>query len=135
MVAAAAGTSVNREILAAVNYWFRHVWETFWPLYPGVMLAAALSDNSLVAIVVFRLPLHVFMALAGAPLLRTIDRRMVDSPDGSAANAGCIPERHVDTGCHHRRLDIRQHHGFPSSLRPSAPTVARPCSAAMDPPS
>jgi hypothetical protein len=26
----------------AVNYWFRHIWEYWWPLYPGVMLAATL---------------------------------------------------------------------------------------------
>ena len=25
-----------------VNYWFRHIWEYWWPLYPGVMLAATL---------------------------------------------------------------------------------------------
>lgn len=25
-----------------VNYWFRHLWEYWWPLYPGVMLAATL---------------------------------------------------------------------------------------------
>lgn len=25
----------------AVNYWFRHVWEYWWPLYPGVIVALA----------------------------------------------------------------------------------------------
>ena len=25
-----------------VNYWFRHIWEYWWPLYPGVMLAATM---------------------------------------------------------------------------------------------
>jgi uncharacterized protein len=29
--------------LAALNYWFRHLWEFWWPLYPGVMLAMAVS--------------------------------------------------------------------------------------------
>jgi integral membrane protein (TIGR00529 family) len=28
---------------AAVNYWFRHVWEYWWPLYPGVILAIKYS--------------------------------------------------------------------------------------------
>jgi hypothetical protein len=27
-----------------VNYWFRHLWEYWWPLYPGVMLAATLFN-------------------------------------------------------------------------------------------
>jgi integral membrane protein (TIGR00529 family) len=26
---------------ASVNYWFRHVWEYWWPLYPGVIIAMA----------------------------------------------------------------------------------------------
>ena len=25
----------------AVNYWFRHIWEYWWPLYPGVIVAMA----------------------------------------------------------------------------------------------
>lgn len=29
---------------AAVNYWFRHVWEYWWPLYPGVILTVAIFD-------------------------------------------------------------------------------------------
>lgn len=28
----------------AVNYWFRHVWEYWWPLYPGVIVAMSLFD-------------------------------------------------------------------------------------------
>ncbi|MDD4869795.1 MAG: DUF401 family protein [Kiritimatiellae bacterium] len=27
------------EWKAAVNYWFRHLWEYWWPLYPGVIIA------------------------------------------------------------------------------------------------
>ncbi len=33
------------ERLTALNYWFRHVWEFWWPLYPGVILAIALSGE------------------------------------------------------------------------------------------
>ncbi len=29
---------------AAVNYWFRHVWEYWWPLYPGVIIAMAIFE-------------------------------------------------------------------------------------------
>lgn len=32
--------------LAAANYWFRHVMEFFWPLYPGVMLTAGIVGIS-----------------------------------------------------------------------------------------
>lgn len=27
-----------------INYWFRHVWEYWWPLYPGVLLAVDLTN-------------------------------------------------------------------------------------------
>ena len=30
------------EWKAAVNYWFRHIWEYWWPLYPGVIVAMPL---------------------------------------------------------------------------------------------
>lgn len=32
---------------ALVNYWFRHLWELIWPMYPGLILAASLSGVSL----------------------------------------------------------------------------------------
>jgi len=34
--------SAPRELKAAINYWFRHVVEFWWPLYPGVILAVSL---------------------------------------------------------------------------------------------
>lgn len=35
---------LKAEDQALINYWFRHVWETAWPLYPGVILTVALAD-------------------------------------------------------------------------------------------
>jgi integral membrane protein (TIGR00529 family) len=32
--------------LAAANYWFRHIMEFFWPLYPGIILAAGIVGIS-----------------------------------------------------------------------------------------
>ena len=32
------------EWKSAVNYWFRHVWEYWWPLYPGVIVAMSLFE-------------------------------------------------------------------------------------------
>jgi integral membrane protein (TIGR00529 family) len=34
-----AGADRNANWKAAINYWFRHVWEYWWPLYPGVIIA------------------------------------------------------------------------------------------------
>ena len=35
--------SLSGEHKTAINYWFRHVWEYWWPLYPGVILGIAIS--------------------------------------------------------------------------------------------
>lgn len=37
----------NRDIQpllkTQINYWFRHIWEYWWPLYPGILLAIEIS--------------------------------------------------------------------------------------------
>jgi len=43
MVDASLGAlPVNKERKTVINYWFRHVWEYWWPIFPGVILAVAL---------------------------------------------------------------------------------------------
>jgi integral membrane protein (TIGR00529 family) len=32
------------DVKAGINYWFRHVWEYWWPLYPGVIVAMSFFD-------------------------------------------------------------------------------------------
>ena len=39
--------SVSAMDQTLVNYWFRHLWELIWPMYPGIILAASLSSTSL----------------------------------------------------------------------------------------
>ncbi len=36
--------NIKPGLLVYINYWFRHVWEYFWPLYPGVILVLAVVD-------------------------------------------------------------------------------------------
>jgi hypothetical protein len=36
--------AIGNEDQALINYWFRHVWEMAWPLYPGIILTVALAD-------------------------------------------------------------------------------------------
>lgn len=50
--AVSADMSLGNEDRAVINYWFRHVWEMAWPLYPGIILTVALADipiSSLIA--------------------------------------------------------------------------------------
>ena len=39
-----------------LNYWFRHVWEPSWPLYPGIILAAALAGLPIGTLCLLGLP-------------------------------------------------------------------------------
>ncbi|RPI36324.1 MAG: DUF401 family protein [Nitrospiraceae bacterium] len=41
---ATSGMQMSQEEKAFINYWFRHPWEFVLPLYPGVLLASAVSN-------------------------------------------------------------------------------------------
>jgi uncharacterized protein len=34
-----SGNTLKPAHKVAINYWFRHIWEYWWPLYPGIILA------------------------------------------------------------------------------------------------
>ena len=36
-------TNLSPEESTFINYWFRHLWEYWWPLYPGVLMAIAIT--------------------------------------------------------------------------------------------
>jgi len=48
---ATAGLSISQEEKAFINYWFRHPWEFILPLYPGVLLASAVSNIPLYSLI------------------------------------------------------------------------------------
>lgn len=48
-----------------LNYWFRHVWETWWPLYPGIILAASITGLSIGHIALYGLPGMIVMLALG----------------------------------------------------------------------
>ncbi len=41
------GLKMSQEEKGFINYWFRHPWECILPLYPGILLAAAISHIEL----------------------------------------------------------------------------------------
>jgi uncharacterized protein len=64
---------LTAEHKSLVNYWFRHIWEFCWPLYPGVILTVALSGIDLWTFVVIQFPLTLISAYTGyIVLLRPI---------------------------------------------------------------
>ena len=48
-----------------INYWFRHMWEFWWPLYPGVLLAIDLSGLPVGKYIFFMSPLTLVYILGG----------------------------------------------------------------------
>ncbi len=40
---AASELSIHPKDQTLINYWFRHIWELAWPLYPGLILASSLA--------------------------------------------------------------------------------------------
>jgi len=50
---------------AVVNYWFRHVWEVCWPLYPGIILTVALADMTIADLISKTWPGALVMIGAG----------------------------------------------------------------------
>ena len=73
MVDTACGREpVSAEIKTAVNYWFRHMWEYWWPLYPGVVLAVSLMGVEAWAFMLVQAPLTVFTLGAGLLFLRRL---------------------------------------------------------------
>lgn len=57
--------NLSGEDKVMLNYWFRHVWELAWPLYPGVILASSLAGVPIGTLVLFCLPCPVVCILLG----------------------------------------------------------------------
>jgi integral membrane protein (TIGR00529 family) len=51
--------------LSYINYWFRHIWEYWWPLYPGVLLTVTIADLNLWVFALFLIPLTLVAVCAG----------------------------------------------------------------------
>ena len=66
-----------------INYWFRHAWEPFWPLFPGVILAMGLSGIPVHVFVPMQAPIVLFVLVVGwLFFIRAIPRR-AKSSDGA----------------------------------------------------
>jgi len=68
--AAATGTGLDKQDKTLINYWFRHVWEYAWPLYPGVMITSQLLGIEVRWVSLAQAPMCVAAILAGLVFLR-----------------------------------------------------------------
>jgi integral membrane protein (TIGR00529 family) len=65
---------LSGQQLSYINYWFRHIWEYWWPIYPGVLLATLMADINLMIFVVFMSPLTVIAVFFGWLPLKNLDQ-------------------------------------------------------------
>ena len=49
----------------AANYWFRHMAEFVWPIYPGLILTEAITGMPIISVAVLQLPLTLSMVVIG----------------------------------------------------------------------
>ena len=56
---------ISTESKAFLNYWFRHIWEYCWPLYPALILTATILNVPIRRIIITQLPLTLAAIFAG----------------------------------------------------------------------
>lgn len=78
---ASKGVQVKSEQNAAINYWYRHIWEYYLPLYPSSLLAVEILDIPYSTFILVMLPFTIISIIAGLIL----NRGMV-MPDKSCHN-------------------------------------------------
>jgi len=58
-------TSLTQEEKTFLNFWFRHLWEYFWPLYPGLIIASGILGIPILKISKFQYPMSIFALIVG----------------------------------------------------------------------
>ena len=48
-----------------VNYWFRHIWEFVWPLFPGIILFAGILKVEIQEVILVQFPLTITAVIIG----------------------------------------------------------------------
>jgi len=59
--------------LSFINYWYRHIWEYWWPLYPGILLAVTLADIDLWTIMMVMCPFTIIAVSLGSLSVKGVD--------------------------------------------------------------
>jgi len=80
-------SKLSETQLSFVNYWFRHIWEHWWPLYPGILLTTVITEIGLLTLIVIMCPFTVvavwlgYRALKGSYHLPTDNRSRFKTSD------------------------------------------------------
>jgi integral membrane protein (TIGR00529 family) len=86
---ATEGLKMSQEEKAFINYWYRHPWEYVLPLYPGILLAAAISSVPLYRLIVHNMAYAAVLLSAGF----IFSMRRIETADAAASDAPEETER------------------------------------------
>jgi hypothetical protein len=76
---------LERRDTALVNYWFRHLWELCWPLYPGIILASSLAGVPLAELILYTSPcILLCLGLGWRFIMRPAVAHLRDAPPAAA---------------------------------------------------
>jgi integral membrane protein (TIGR00529 family) len=79
------------EFRTVTNYWFRHIAEFAWPLYPGIILSEAITGLPISDVAVMQLPLTIMMVIVGLFFfIRTIQPGTAGSSSNHSALLGIL---------------------------------------------
>lgn len=79
----ASRMNLQAEEKTFINYWFRHIWELIWPLYPSIILFSALLEVEIREIVKVQFPLTIAVFVIGLVWeQRNIKRNIIESTNG-----------------------------------------------------
>jgi len=81
---AGARTGISGRKLAAINYWFRHILEYVWPLYPGIILSASILGLEASDVVRAQWPMSAGMIIGGV-LFLLLPLGALNTNNGSAS--------------------------------------------------
>ncbi|MEN3048026.1 MAG: DUF401 family protein [Candidatus Caldarchaeales archaeon] len=66
--------NMDRRVRTFVNYWWRHIWISVWPLYQGVILASAVLHAGVVEVISRTWPAALAAAIAGFAMMPRIPK-------------------------------------------------------------
>jgi len=67
---------IEPEKVTFLNYWYRHVWVTVWPLYPSVIIASAVLEIDYLTFASATYPIAFFAFISGLFLTRGLEKKL-----------------------------------------------------------
>ncbi len=63
------GMNLSPEEKTFFNYWFRHIWEYCWPLYPGLIVAVTVVKIPIEKLIIIQFPFTILAIILGLIIL------------------------------------------------------------------